>query len=178
MRVTADPCTPSLGELELAKLADLNRVVTIRGPRFGSATLAAGATKIFCSFNPGNGMEGLVMGLAFYAEPEDYQTSPVSLVVVGGDALAANADTPGEAIEVFTGPLTRDVTTPFYYPTPFGRYFEPGQAVGLQWTNREASGTYYVSGSLIVATWAVSARMQVLAKIARMGPAFGGERLF
>ena len=114
---------------------------------FGSATITAGTTSIFVQTNTLAGdFEGLLLGFDFYLSSEDYQTSPVSIVLT-----SANGTSGASYFDPLTGPVSRDGSM-FFFPSPWGIPFRRDQSIGLQTKNNEAA-SIYAEGRICGISW-------------------------
>jgi hypothetical protein len=160
----------------LAPLAGLSDLAPCR-IYTGSAVVAAGASSVFCKTALGNGVGGAIVGIYFYLDSEDYQTSPVSLVQFGAQGTGQQTSASSLGGSPWNVQLGRD-RQPFLVPTPFSIPFGNSMGAGLQVTNNEAVPVY-VEGILVVTAWPVDARREAQDEIDRSsGGPFGGGRLF
>ncbi len=139
---------------ELAGLGDVAPIYVYPG----GLQIASGATAVFCQSSLGNMIEGEVVGIYFYLDSEDYQTSPVSLVFTSAQAGQSSAGlTYGNSQGGSPWPMQlgrdRDL---FWFRSPWSIKFPQGSGVGLQVKNNETV-PLYAEGIIAVAGWPIDA---------------------
>ncbi len=141
------------GKRRLSETAGFSRLVGVK-TFTGSVQVATTVTKLFVFSTMGTGVEGRIQSFGYVWGAGDYQTSPVSLVTWDAQALTPGTATPmASGCVVYMPPFV--IPCPangFVYQSGTGAPLKPGEGVGLQIKNNEAT-SFFASGWITLEFW-------------------------